>query len=83
MAYAESTVRHQIDSLKGVILCKLKIPSIRITVRHHSASLALPNIYTRDGIFNPHLAAIKVDLYDLVIFDHFWPFDWRGNRDEF
>ena len=26
---------------------------------------------------------IKVDLYDLVIFDHFWPSDWRGNRDEF
>ena len=59
MAYAESTVRHQIDSLKGVILCKLKIPSIKITVRHQSASLALPNIYTRDRIFNPHLAAIK------------------------
>ena len=26
---------------------------------------------------------IKVDLYDLVIFDHFWPSDWRGKRDEF
>ena len=26
--------------------------------------------------------ALKVDLYDLVIFDHFWPSDWRGNRDE-
>ena len=25
----------------------------------------------------------KVDLYDLVIFDHFWPSEWRGNRDEF
>ena len=26
--------------------------------------------------------AVKVDLYDLVIFDHFWPSDRRGNRDE-
>ena len=26
---------------------------------------------------------VKVDLYDLVIFDHFWLSDWRGNRDEF
>ena len=31
----------------------------------------------------PKLDEIKVDLYDLVIFDHFWPSDWRGNRDEF
>ena len=29
------------------------------------------------------LVPVKVDLYDLVIFDHFWPSDWRGNRDEF
>ena len=29
------------------------------------------------------IAGLKVDLYDLVIFDHFWPSDWRGNRDEF
>ena len=26
---------------------------------------------------------VKVDLYDLVIFDHFWPSDWRENRCEF
>ena len=25
----------------------------------------------------------KVNLYDSVIFDHFSPSDWRGNRDEF
>ena len=25
---------------------------------------------------------LKVDLYDLVIFDNFWPSDWRGNRNE-
>ena len=29
------------------------------------------------------LSSFKVDLYDLVIFDHFRPSDWRGNRDEF
>ena len=28
-------------------------------------------------------ASLKIDLYDLVIFDHFRPTDWRGNRDEF
>ena len=31
---------------------ELKIPSLRITVRHHEA-------YPRDGIFNPHLTIIK------------------------
>ena len=25
---------------------------------------------------------VKVDLYDLVIFDHVWPSEWRENRDE-
>ena len=42
-----------------VVWCELKIPSLRITVRHHSASLAMPNSYPRDRIFNPHLTAIK------------------------
>ena len=27
----------------------------RVTVRHHSASLVMPNNYPRDGIFNQHL----------------------------
>ena len=30
-----------------------------------------------------YMVFFKVDLYDLVIFDHFGPSDWRGNRDEF
>ena len=42
-----------------VVWCKLKVPSLRITVRHHSASLAMLNSYRRDGIFNPRLTAIK------------------------
>ena len=31
----------------------------RVTVRHHSASLVMPNSYPSDGIFNHHLTAIK------------------------
>ena len=38
---------------------ELKIPSLGITVRHHSASLVMPDSYSRDGILNPHLTAIK------------------------
>ena len=34
-----------------VVRCELKIPSLGMTVRHHSAS--------RDGIFNSHVTAIK------------------------
>ena len=40
--------------------CKLKVPSLRITVRHHSANLAMLKSYRRDRIFNPQLAAIKI-----------------------
>ena len=42
-----------------VVLWELKVPSLRITVRHHSASLAMLNSYRRDRIFNPQLTAIK------------------------
>ena len=42
-----------------VVRCELKIPSIGITVRHHSASLVMPNSYPRDGIFNPLFTTIK------------------------
>ena len=31
----------------------------RITDRHHSASLVMPNSYPRDGIFNQRLRTIK------------------------
>ena len=33
--------------------------SLRITVWHHSASLAMLNSYRRDRNFNPQLTAIK------------------------
>ena len=36
-----------------------------VTVRHHSASLVMPNSYPSDGIFNQHLATIK-DSYILT-----------------
>ena len=42
-----------------VVRCKLKIPSLRITVLHHSPSLLMSNSYPRDGIFNLHLTTIK------------------------
>ena len=48
-----------------IVWCELKIPSLGITVRHHSASLVMPNSNLRDGIFIPHLTTItdsyKVD----------------------
>ena len=40
-----------------VVRCELKIPSLGITVRHHSAGLV--NSYPRAGIFNPHLKSIN------------------------
>ena len=39
----------------------------RVTIRHYSASLVMPNSYPRDGSFNPHLTPIK-DSYILVSF---------------
>ena len=42
-----------------VVRSELKIQSLGITVRHHSASLWMPNSYPRDRIFNPHLTTIK------------------------
>ena len=48
-----------------VVRCELKIPSLGITVRHHSASLVLPNSYPRDGIFSLHLTTIK-DSYNTL-----------------
>ena len=42
-----------------VVRCELKIPSLWITVRHHSASLVMQNSYPCDGIFNQHLTIIK------------------------
>ena len=36
----------------------MAVPSIAITVLHHSTSLVMVNRYPRDGIFNPHLTTI-------------------------
>ena len=36
----------------------VQIENTRVTVRHHSASLVMPNSYPRDGIFNQHLTTI-------------------------
>ena len=46
-----------------VVRYELKIMSLGITVWHHSASLVMPDSYSRDGIPNPHLTAIK-DTYN-------------------
>ena len=51
-----------------VVQCELKIASLGITVRHHSAysaNLVMPNSYPCDEIFNPHLTTIK-DSYILI-----------------
>ena len=55
-----------------VVRCGLKITSHRIIVRHHSASLVMPNSYPHDGIFNPHHTTIKdsYSLFDLIML--FW-----------
>ena len=42
-----------------VVRFELKIPSLGITVRHHSANLVMPNSYPRGGIFNPNLTTIQ------------------------
>ena len=42
-----------------VVLFKLKIPSLVISVQHHSVSLVMHSCYPRGGIFNPHLTNIK------------------------
>ena len=42
-----------------VVKCKLKVPSFRLTVWHHTVSLMIQNSYPREGIFNPRLATIK------------------------
>ena len=39
--------------------CSVQMPSLRITVRHHSASLMMQNSYPRDRIFNSLLTTIK------------------------
>ena len=54
-----------------VVRCKLKIPSIRITGRHHFASLVMPNCYPRDRIFNLHLTTIK-DSYNILQAESHW-----------
>ena len=41
-------------------LMQMKLPSLGITVRHHSTSLVMPNSYPRDGIFNPNLTTICI-----------------------
>ena len=48
-----------------IIHFELKFPSLEITVRHHSASLIMPNSYPRDGIFNLNLTTIE-DFYNLT-----------------
>ena len=43
-----------------VVWCKFKVPSLRITVRHHSASLAMLNSYRRDRVFKRSSQSLKI-----------------------
>ena len=49
--------------------CSVRIENsvTRVTVRHHSASLVMPNSYPLDGIFNPNLTTIKDSYRQLYI----------------
>ena len=49
-----------------VVWCELKILSLGITVRHHSANILMPNSYPHDWTFNAHLTTIK-DSYNIVL----------------
>ena len=42
-----------------VVQCELRIPSLGMTVQHHTASLVMLNNYPRDRILSPHLKTIK------------------------
>ena len=42
-----------------VVRYRLKLPSLGITIRHHSACHVMPNSYPRDRIFSPHLTTIR------------------------
>ena len=57
--------RKSMQEIESIMVRKLKIPSLGITVRHHSGSLVMPNSYPHDGIFNPHLTTIT-DSYNQV-----------------
>ena len=48
--------------------CSVRIENsvTRVTVRHRSASLMMPNSYPRDRIFNTHLETIK-DSYNRTL----------------
>ena len=54
----------------------------RVTVRHHLASLVMPNGFPRDGIFNQHRKTIK-DSYNITWYFHLrgscWCFHLRGS----
>ena len=53
--------RKSMQEKKSILVVgfELKIPSLRITVWHHLASLVMPNSYPRDRIFSLHLTTIK------------------------
>ena len=47
----EEPNRTFLDRKNVVVRCEMKIPSLGITVQHHSASLVMPNSYPCDQIF--------------------------------
>ena len=54
-----------------VVRCELKIPSLGMTIRHHEASLVMPNSYPRDRTFNRHLTTIKDSYILMKVCTHF------------
>ena len=45
--------------IRNVVSMQIETSVTSVTVRHHSASLVMPNSYPRDGIFKQHLTTIK------------------------
>ena len=81
---------------KGVVMLQNVCASIWLTIFNEApVEMKLINLlYFQDSVHDRinlefrttarrDKLELKVDLYDLVIFDHFCPSDWRGNRDEF
>ena len=57
------------ESIMGA-RCRLKIPSLGITVRHHATSLVMTNSYPRDGFsirIHNHKESHKIRLVLIVI----------------
>ena len=55
-----------------ILRCELKMASLKIIVRHHSATLVVLNSYHREGIFNPLFTTMEdsyVQMHEMLEVD--------------